>query len=76
MDFEGVKETLNNDHFAERVSKGAVKIQHAMKVEKDEGLFETRRQLLFRVASVNGTTGVGDEFAVFVVNGNDHTTRH
>ena len=69
MHVDGVKEALHNDD-------GITAAGCAMKIEKDKGLSESRRESVFGFRPVNGPSGISDKEAVLVVDRNHNPPLH
>src|SRR5260370_40570675 len=69
MHLHSVKEALHNDH-------GVTATHRAMEIEKDNGFSESRWEPVVGFRPVNGSSGIRNEEAVFVVDGNHNPLVH
>jgi hypothetical protein len=69
MHIQSVKEALNNDH-------GVTATHRAMEIEKDDGFSESRRESVLGFRTVNGSSGIRNKEAMFVVDGNHSAPLH
>ena len=69
MYIHSVKEAFHNDH-------GVTATHRAMEIEKDNGFSESRRESVFRFRPVDGSSGVCNEEAMLVVDGNHSPPLH
>jgi len=77
VEAEDIEEAFNQDEVAGLAS--GQEVLGAMEVEEDVALFEIRGELIFRIVLgclLDGSTGIGDEPAAFIVDGDGDTVGH